>query len=125
MTIQKLLITTSALTFLAIGATAPVNARNVVGNPTPVTFLRAVELPGQMLPAGDYVFEQINPESSNNVVLVRSKRGKVQWLGLVHAAERRDAGKSAIQLSEAAAGEAPRVLAWFPTASRSGAAFIY
>jgi hypothetical protein len=125
MTIHKLLTTAITLTVLAISATAPVGARNVAGNPTPVTFLRAVEMPGQMLPAGDYVFEQINPESSNKVVLVRNRRGTVQWLGLVHAAERRNAGNSAIQLSEAAAGEAPRVLAWFPTGSRSGAAFIY
>ena len=125
MTIQKLLITASALTLLAVGAGAPAGARNIPTQPTPVTFLRAVELPGQMLPAGDYVFERANPESSNAAVLVRSTRGNLQWLGLTRTATRRQAGKSAFEVSEARPGEAPRVLAWFPSHSLIGAEFIY
>lgn len=125
MTIQKLLITTSAVTLLAMGASAPAGARNIPGDPTPVTFLRSVELPGQMLPAGDYVFERVNPLSSNVVVLVRNKRGTVQWMGLTNTTTRRQSGASAIDMSEARQGEAPRVLAWFPTDSLTGAAFIY
>lgn len=125
MTIRKLLITTSALTLLAVGASAPAGARNIPGDPTRVTFLRSVELPGQVLPAGDYVFERVNPTSSNVAVLVRNKRGTVQWMGLTNAATRRKAGKSAIELSEARQGEAPRVLAWFASGSVNGASFIY
>ena len=125
MTIQKLLITASALTLLAAGAGAPAVARNSPSQPTPVTFLRAVQLPGQLLPAGEYVFERANPESSNAAVLVRSTRGHVQWLGLTRPATRPQAGKSAFEVSEAGPGEAPRVLAWFPSHSLTGAEFIY
>ena len=125
MTIQKLLITASALTLLAVGVSAPAGARGIPSQPTSVKFLRAVQLPGQMLPAGEYVFERANPESSNAVVLVRSTRGDVQWLGLTRMATRREDGKSAFQVSEARQGEAPRVLAWFPSHSLTGAEFIY
>lgn len=125
MRFQKLLITASALTLLAVGPSAPAGARNIPGEPTPVTFLRSVQLPGQLLPAGDYVFERVNPLSSSVAVMVRNKRGTVQWMGLTNTTTRRNAGESAIELSEARQGEAPRVLAWFPTGSLAGAAFIY
>jgi hypothetical protein len=125
MTIQKLLITASALTLLAVGASAPAGARNIAGDPTPVTFLRSVQLPGQVLPAGDYVFERVNPLSSSVAVMVRNKRGTVQWMGLTNVTTRREAARSAIELSEARQGEAPRVLAWFPSGAVTGASFIY
>ena len=125
MTIQRLLITASALTLLAVGASAPAGARNIAGDPTPVTFLRSVQLPGQVLPAGDYVFERVNPDSSSVAVLVRNTRGTVQWMGLTNVTTRREAGRSAIELSEARQGEAPRVLAWFASGAVTGASFIY
>lgn len=125
MTIQRLLITASALTLLAVGASAPAGARNLAGDPTKVTFLRNVQLPGQVLPAGEYVFERVNPESSTVAVLVRNTRGTVQWMGLTNVTTRREAGKSAIELSEARQGEAPRVLAWFASGAFTGASFIY
>jgi hypothetical protein len=125
MTIQKLLITTSALTLLAMGASTPVGAGSAANQATPVTFLRSVEMPGQTMPAGDYVFERVNPESSNAAVVVRSKRGHVQWLGLTNVATRPRADKSTIEMAEARKGEAPRVLAWFPTGSLTGFSFIY
>ena len=125
MTIHKLLITTGAAVLLAVGAIAPAGARNIAGQPTPVKFLRSVQLPGQMLPAGEYVFERVNPETSANVVLVRGRHNGVQWLGFTNTAERRETRSSAVELSEARPGEAPRVLTWFPTGSLTGAAFIY
>jgi hypothetical protein len=125
MTIQKLLITASALTLLAVGASAPAGARSIAGDPTPVTFLRSVQLPGQVLPAGDYLFERVNPLSSSVAVMVRNKRGTVQWMGLTNVTTRREAARSAIELSEARQGEAPRVLAWFPSGAVTGASFIY
>jgi hypothetical protein len=124
MNIQKLLIVTGAMTLLAIGST-PVGAGSAANQATPVTFLRSVQLPGQAMPAGDYVFERVNPESSNVAVLVRSKNGHTQWLGLTNVATRPRAGKSAVELAEARQGEAPRVLAWFPTGSLTGFSFIY
>jgi hypothetical protein len=125
MTIQRLLITTGAAALLAVGASAPAGAGYNPAEPTPVTFLRSVELPGQTLPAGDYVFERVSPENSMGAVMVRSKRGQVQWLGLTNRVERRNGRRSAVELSEARQGEAPRVLAWFPTGAVIGAAFIY
>ena len=125
MTIQKLLITTAAAAVLAMAATSPVHGRGNPAMPTPVKFLRSVQLPGQMLPAGDYVFEKANPESSGDVVLVRSRDGQVQWLGFTNRVTRRDGSRSAVELAEARRGEAPRVLAWFPSGALNGAAFIY
>ena len=125
MSIQKLLITASAVALLTAVATTTAGARSAGSQPTPVTFLRSVELPGMTLPAGAYVFERANPESSLQVVLVRNQRGTVQWLGHTNVIERRAAGKTLVQVSEAGAGESPRVLSWFPSESTLGAAFIY
>jgi hypothetical protein len=46
-------------------------------------------------------------------------------MGLTRPVERRQSGNTVVQLSEAARGEAPRVLAWFPSESTIGAEFIY
>jgi hypothetical protein len=125
MTIQKLLTTTGAAVLLALGAMAPAGAGDIPSQPTPVKFLRSVQLPGQTIPAGDYVFERANTQTTANVVLVRGRNNGVQWMGFTDVAERRDPHSASVQLSEARQGEAPRVLAWFPTGSRTGVAFIY
>jgi hypothetical protein len=125
MTFKKVLITASAIGLLASAAGAPVGARGIPSQPTAVTFTRAVELPGMTLPAGRYVFERATPDTSANAVLIRGDHGRVQWLGLTNSIERRQPGKTIVQLSEVGPGEAPRVLTWFPSESTQGAAFIY
>lgn len=125
MKLSRLLPTAGALVALAVLTTTPAGARFGPSYPTPVTFNIDVQLPGKTLPAGNYVFERANPSTSADVVLVRNKRGTVQWMGLTNPVERRKAGKTVVELSEAPRGEAPRVLTWFPSGSVAGSAFIY
>jgi len=96
---------------------------------TLLTFNKAVSLPGVTLAAGTYVFEVANPLSSSNVVRVRSKEDyrHVYFAGFTHRIDRPAATSEprAVILGEAAAGEAPPILAWFPSGSAMGHEFIY
>ena len=92
------------------------------------TFSRSVQLPGVTLPAGTYVFEVANPETSSNVVVVRSRdRSKVYALKMtqfVHRPAARDL-KPAITFGETPAGNPPPVKAWYPQNETLGREFIY
>ena len=94
---------------------------------TYLTFNRAVELPGQSLDPGTYVFELVSPMSGSGVVRVFSRdRHKQYFLGFTNRIDRpRGASQEAgVSLSEAAPGTAPRIQTWWPTGG-SGHQFIY
>jgi len=91
------------------------------------TFSGPVDMPGTALPAGKYVFRLANPDTSRNVIQVRSADGKrVVGLFFSHPAERRDAAKDAeIRFMEASAGTPPAVRTWWYPGERTGYEFIY
>ena len=121
--------------FLAIGgvlfavvSTATVNGFGNSNHTTVLSINTPVALPGMSLPAGTYVFERMNTETSLNVVRVMSRdRMKTYAVRLTNAVDRPRnlAPNRQIVFGEAKAGVAPRIVAWYPLDSDRGHAFIY
>src|SRR5687768_4373119 len=99
---------------LATSATsAMVDARRT----TSFTFSKTVQMPGVALPAGTYIFEVANPESSSDVVRVLSRDRKQVWVMKFTRPVYREAKgdlKAIVSLGEAPAGNPPPVKAWYP-----------
>ena len=95
---------------------------------TYITFSRAVQMPGVQLPAGTYIFEVVNPNSTSDLVRVLSRdRSKVflkQFTRFVHRPFAATLTPS-IALGEAVDGNPPPVKAWYPDTETLGREFIY
>ena len=91
------------------------------------TFSGNVDMPGVALPAGKYQFRIANPDSSRNVIQVRSGDGKkTLGLFLTHTAERVTASDDAeVRFLEAGAGAAPAIKTWWYPGERTGYEFVY
>jgi hypothetical protein len=110
---------------VAAGLVATAHARSA--DRTSLTFSKDVALPGVVLPAGTYVFDIANPDSSHDVVRVATRDGHVRYMGLTLRVER-PAGIPASQpvtFGEARADTPAPIAAWFPTGTSSGRQFIY
>jgi hypothetical protein len=91
------------------------------------TFSGPVEIPGQVLPAGTYVFKLADSSSNRNIVQVYSKNEK-QLYGTFLAvpdARLRPSGKPIITFDERAAGDPEAVKAWFYPGDNYGHDFVY
>src|SRR4051812_50135236 len=71
---------------VAAGLVATAHARSA--DRTSLTFSKDVALPGVVLPAGTYVFDIANPDSSHDVVRVATQDGHVRYMGLTLRVER-------------------------------------
>ena len=122
-------------TFLAIGGVVVAFALSgqVKGavNPNRTTFLTfntPIALPGVSLPAGTYVFERVNSQSTLDIVRVLSRdRSRVYLTQFTIGVERpRDLpADRQIVFAEVKAGETPRIAAWYPIESNRGHLFRY
>lgn len=124
---RKVLYSLCAATLLMVLATSSIGAMNA-NRTTYFTFSKAVQLPGVTLPAGTYIFEVVNPNTSSDVVRVQSRdRSKLYLLQITLKVERpRTRGlKPAIVLGEQPAGNPPAVKSWFPQDETIGRQFIY
>jgi hypothetical protein len=125
---RKFIHTLFGVALVGVLATSSIGAMPNAGKTTYFTFSKAVRLPGVALPAGSYVFEVVNPETSANVVRVTSRdRSKVYLTQATLPAERpqsRDM-QPRIVFGEAPAGQPPPVKSWFPDGATIGRAFIY
>ena len=94
-----------------------------------LTFSRPVSLPGVSLAAGTYLFEVANPETSSDVVRVRSKEDyrHVYFTGFTRSIDRPRSlpADRPVVLGEPGSGIAPPILAWFPEGAATGRAFVY
>lgn len=91
------------------------------------TFSGNVDMPGVALPAGKYEFRIANPDSSRNVIQVRSGDGKKTFgLFLTHSAQRVTASDEAeVRFLEAGAGAPPAIKTWWYPGERTGYEFVY
>lgn len=94
---------------------------------TTFTFSGPVEIPGQVLLAGTYVFKLADSESDRDIVQVFNK-DETQLYGTFLAIpdqRLRPAGKPIITFEEAAAGSPEAVKAWFYPGEEYGHQFVY
>ena len=91
------------------------------------TFTGPVEIPGQVLPAGTYVFKLADSASDRNIVEVYNKKenhlyGTFLAIPDYHL---RPSGKTIITFEERAAGSPEAVRAWFYPGDNYGHEFVY
>ena len=127
MLIRKMVHTLCGVVLIGVlgaSATGAMDTRKT----TYFSFNRSVRLPGVVLPAGTYIFEVANPESSADVVRVLSRdRRHVYLTRLTLAVDRPQNGnlKATLSLGETPAGNPPTVKAWYPHSETRGREFIY
>jgi len=118
------------LTFLVvgIGLVPAAQAQSTFERITHVTFSAPVQIPGRVLPAGEYVFQlDILPSNETSIVEIRDKNGEKTLATLLTIADYRltPTGKTVILFRERP-GNAPAALrAWFYPGENFGHEFAY
>jgi LPXTG-motif cell wall-anchored protein len=115
------------LGFAFLGAMVPSAAADEWDQKTIFTFSGPVEIPGQVLSAGTYVFKLADTLSDRNVVQVFSKNEKHLYGTFLSIPDQRlhPAGKPIITFDERAAGSPEAVRAWFYPGEDIGHQFVY
>jgi hypothetical protein len=94
---------------------------------TVVTFSGPVEIPGQTLPAGTYVFKLANSQAHRHIVQVFNKDENHVFATILAIPSYRQhpSEKTIIRFEERAAGEPQAVKAWFYPHKNYGHEFVY
>ena len=93
---------------------------------TTVTFSGPVEIPGQVLPAGTYVFKVLDFGEPNIVQIFNQDETKLYAMVLVVPDYRqKPTGKTVITFDERAAGSPEAIQAWFYPGMEYGHEFVY
>jgi hypothetical protein len=93
---------------------------------TKITFSAPIQIPGQVLPAGTYIFQQAEPNDDLNLIHIFNADGSTLCATLQTVpAERREAtGDTAITLAEPESGQ-PILVKWFYPGRLTGHEFVY
>src|SRR5271167_1155115 len=110
-----------------LGAMAPSALADEWDQRTIFTFSGPVEIPGQVLGAGTYVFKLADSTSNRNIVQVFSKNEKHLHGTFLAIPDQRlqPAGKPIITFDESPAGFPEAVRAWFYPGENYGHQFVY
>lgn len=94
---------------------------------TIITFSQPIQIPGQVLPAGTYLFKLANNGADLNVVQVFNADRTVLYATLETIATERPqpADHTLIALAEQAAGQPDVLLKWFYPGNDTGNEFLY
>jgi hypothetical protein len=94
---------------------------------TVVTFSGPVEIPGQVLQAGTYVFKMADSQSANDVVLVYSADEKHLYGSFFSIPEQRPerTDSAIVTLEKSTTGAPEQVKAWFYPGEDIGHEFLY
>jgi hypothetical protein len=94
---------------------------------TVFTFSGPVEIPGQVLPAGTYVFKLANSSSNRNIVQVFNKDENHLFGMFLAVPDYRlhKSDKTIVRFEERPAGSPPAIKAWFNPRRNEGHEFVY
>ena len=122
---RAILILLAGLGFL--GGMVPHATADESDQRTIVTFSGPVEIPGQVLQAGTYVFKLAGSQSDRDIVQVLSKDEKHVYGTFLAIPDHRlrPAGKAIITFDESPAGSPEAVKAWFYPGDNYGHEFVY
>jgi len=92
-----------------------------------ITFSQPIQIPGQVLPAGTYLFKLANSDSDRSIVQVFNADGTVLYAMLqTIATERQEpTGHTVVALAEQGAGQPDALLKWFYPSHETGNEFLY
>jgi hypothetical protein len=110
-----------------VGGMAPRANADEWDQKTIFTFSGPVEIPGQVLPAGTYVFKLADSSSDRNTVQVFSQDEKHLYGTFLSIPDERlqPAGKPIITFDERTAGSPEAVRAWFYPGDEYGHQLVY
>jgi len=94
---------------------------------TTITFNQSIQIPGQVLPAGTYLFKLANSDSGRDFVQIfNSDRTHVYATLQTIPTDRQDpTGHTVITLAEQGAGKPDVLLKWFYPGNLTGNEFLY
>jgi hypothetical protein len=119
----------SLLTLLVGGATwlAPSATADEWDKETVLTFNEAVEIPGQVLPAGAYVFRLADSEADREIVQILTKDEKhvLATVDVIPDYRPEPTGKTVVTLEERRAGSPEALHSWFYPGETNGFEFVY
>lgn len=93
---------------------------------TKITFSQPIQVPGQVLPAGTYLFKLVNPEELNIVQIFSPDRTQLYaTLQTVPTDNGQVAGDTTVTLAEPGAGKPDVLLKWFYPGNETGHEFVY
>jgi len=94
---------------------------------TTMTFSQPIQIPGQILPAGTYVFRLANPDFGRDIVRIFNSDGTslVATLQTIPTERREPTGDVAVTLAEQGAGKPDVLLTWFFPGLETGHEFVY
>jgi hypothetical protein len=94
---------------------------------TTITFSQPIQIPGQVLPAGTYLFKLADSNSNQNIVQVFNADRTVLYATLqTIATERQEpTGHTVVALAEQGAGQPDVLLKWFYPGREIGNEFVY
>jgi Protein of unknown function (DUF2911) len=93
---------------------------------TKITFSAPIQIPGRVLPAGTYTFQQPDPDGDQNLVQIYNADQSVLYATLetVSAERTKPTGHTAIALAEPESGK-PILVKWFYPGRLTGHEFVY
>jgi len=94
---------------------------------TTITFSQSIQIPGQVLPAGTYVFKLANGDSDRNVVQVFNADRTVLYATLqtIATVRQQTTAHTMITLAEQGSGQPDALLKWFYPGQEVGNEFLY
>ncbi len=94
---------------------------------TTLTFSEPIQIPGQMLPAGTYLFRLVDANSGENLVQVFNSDRTVLYATLQTVPTERveSTGHTTITLAEQGSGKPDVLLKWFYPGNLTGHEFVY
>lgn len=94
---------------------------------TPVTFSQPIQIAGQVLPAGSYLFKQANPDFDRNIVRIfnADRTALYATLQTIPTDREEPTSHTVVTLAEQGGGQPDVLLKWFYPGSQSGNQFLY
>ena len=94
---------------------------------TTITFSQPIQIPGQVLPAGSYLFKLANTDSDRNMVRIFNADRTVLYATLqtVPTERQEPTGHTVVALAEQGAGQQDVLLKWFYPGNKTGNEFLY
>jgi hypothetical protein len=94
---------------------------------TKITFNAPIRIPGQILPAGTYIFQQADPDADQNLVQIFNADRSVLYATLqsVSADRARPTRHTEITLAEPQSGNPDVLVKWFYPGRLTGHEFVY
>ncbi len=94
---------------------------------TTITFSEPIQVPGQVLPAGTYLFKLVNADSDLNTVQIFNSDRTVLYATFetVPTDRREPTGDTMIDLAKQGGGQPDALLNWFYPGDDTGHEFVY